>query len=95
MRVVLAAREEDGGGCDGDGVLRLTRVIIVCCRHCASLLWHPVVYNVHVSGTALALIKYSFTFTQLLFTSDWLYLSIPYDKGVVAIQSSKTTDERS
>ena len=65
MRVVLAAREEDGGaGCDGDGVLRLTRVIIVCCRHCASLLWHPVVYNVHISGTALALIKYSFTFTH-------------------------------
>ena len=31
-----------GRGCDGDGVLRLTWVIIVCCRPCASLLWHPV-----------------------------------------------------
>ena len=54
MRVVLAAREEDGGGgCDGDGVLRLTRVIIVCCRPAR------LCCSVQLSGTALALTKYS------------------------------------
>ena len=84
-----------GRGCDGDGVLRLTWVIIVCCRPCASLLWHPVSVQYTSFRDSPCPYKIFIYIYSFLVTSDWLYLSTPHDKGVVAIQSSKTRDERS